>query len=330
MYTIGLCISDSKAKYGIVNRDGNIIGNNTISTSEINNPEDFVDVVSDKILKLLKFSIGDNYKYKISSMGIGAPTGNSRTGSMECSANVGWAKNLRVPLCEMFRDKLEIPVAIDNDAKAAALGEIRFGIAKDMKEFVYLTLESVGVGSAVISNGQLLRGNDGLAGELGHLRIVPNGRQCGCGRKGCLETYCSENGIIQTANELLKCSDKPSLLRNKDDINLLQILKAARNGDDVAIEVFERTGRYLGEACAEIATFCSPEAFIFYGGLSYAADFVLTPARQAYYENVLSLYRGHSRFRISNLREKDIPVLGAAAVGMEKYDDDDDDILYGY
>ena len=196
-------------------------------------------------------------------MGIGAPNGNYYTGTIEFAPNLAWAHDCIVPLASMFSEKLGVPVALTNDANAAALGEMTYGAARGMKNFIEITL-GTGVGSGIVINGQLVYGCDGFAGELGHVTMVrgENGRVCGCGRKGCLEAYCSATGVARTAREMLEKTKRPSLLRElePEKITSLDVSIAAGKGDEMAKEIYDFTGHMLGEACADFAAFSSPEA----------------------------------------------------------------------
>ena len=219
----------------------------------------------------------------------------------------------------MFYDSLSIPVAITNDAKAAALGEMRYGAARGMKNFIEITL-GTGVGSGIVANGQLIYGCDGFAGELGHTIIdYENGRPCGCGRKGCLDMYCSIRGVVLTAREMVSGYYGETKLKDIEDntMTTLDIYNAAVNGDELAIEVFRKTGETLGKACANFATFLSPEAFIFFGGLAKAGDLLLKPAKETYNKYILSLYKDKAKFLQSGLEDGTAAILGAAAVGWE-------------
>ena len=258
---------------------------------------------------------------KIKGMGIGAPNGNFYSGTIERAANIAWAKGI-VPLADMFSQSLGIPVALTNDANAAALGEMAYGVAKGMKNFIMITL-GTGVGSGIVVNGQLVYGSDGFAGELGHVIMVrENGRSCGCGRRGCLETYCSATGVARTAREMLSTTDRPSLLRELDPekITSLDISIAAGKGDKMAKDIFEFTGRMLGQACADFATFCSPEAFVFFGGLVKAGELIMEPIRRAYAESVMPVFRGKAKFLVSALDGSTAAVLGASALGWDLED----------
>jgi len=220
-------------------------------------------------------------------------------------------------LADMFSEALGIPVALTNDANAAAIGEMTYGIARGLKNFIMITL-GTGVGSGIVIDGRLVYGSDGFAGELGHVIMRPeNGRLCGCGRKGCLETYCSATGVARSAHELLSATERPSLLRELklEDITSLDVAVCAGKGDELSKEIFEFTGNMLGEACANFAAFSSPEAFVFFGGLTKAGDLLLKPIRESYDRHVLNLYKGKAQFLLSSLEGSSAAVLGASAVG---------------
>ena len=255
----------------------------------------------------------------IKAMGIGAPNGNYYNGTIEFAPNLSWGHDGIVPLAAMFKERLGIPVALTNDANAAAIGEMTYGVARGMKNFIMITL-GTGVGSGIVINGQLVYGCDGFAGELGHVIVRrENGRPCGCGRKGCLETYCSATGVARTARELLSTTQEPSMLRdlNPEEITSLDVAIAAGKGDKLANEIYEFTGRLLGEACADFAAFSSPEAFVFFGGMTKAGDLIMKPIEKAYDENVLKIFKGKAKFLVSGLEGSSAAVLGASAVGWE-------------
>jgi glucokinase len=254
-------------------------------------------------------------------MGIGAPNGNYYKGTIEFAPNLPWAHDCVVPLAQMFSDRLGgIPVGLTNDANAAAVGEMVYGAARGMKDFIVITL-GTGVGSGIVANGQLLYGHDGFAGELGHVTMVrgAEGRPCGCGRTGCLEAYCSATGVARTARELLEKTTRPSLLRDMkpEDITSLDVSIAAEKGDELAQDIYAFTGKMLGEACADFAAFSSPEAFIFFGGMTKAGELIMKPIREAYDAHVMKPFRGKAQFLISALDGASAAVLGASAIGWE-------------
>ena len=314
-YVIGLDLGGTNAVFGIVDSHGYIKASTAIKTQAYTNAEDFVRS-SAEALQVIIDQVGGIATIK--GMGIGAPNANYYSGTIERAANIAWAKGV-VPLAAMFSEALGIPVALTNDAKAAALGEMTYGVAKGMKNFIMLTL-GTGVGSGIVVNGQLVYGSDGFAGELGHVIMVrEGGRPCGCGRSGCLEAYCSATGVARTAREMLAGSDRPSLLRelDADKITSLDISIAAGKGDQMAKDIYEFTGRMLGQACADFATFCSPEAFVFFGGLVKAGDLIMEPIRRAYDESVMPIFRGKAKFLVSGLDGSTAAVLGASAIGWD-------------
>ena len=252
-------------------------------------------------------------------MGIGAPNANFYKGTIEYAPNLSWGHDCIVPLAELFSEALGIPVALTNDANAAAIGEMTYGVARGMKNFIMLTL-GTGVGSGIVINGQMVYGCDGFAGELGHVIMRrDNGRLCGCGRKGCLEAYCSATGVARTAREFLAKSDEPSLLRDMkpEDITSYDVSVAAGKGDALAKRVYDFTGKMLGEACADFAAFSSPEAFVFFGGLTKAGDLLMKPLKESYDKSVLKIFKGKAKFLISTLDGSSAAVLGASAVGWD-------------
>ena len=275
-YVIGLDLGGTNSVFGIVDSRGEIKATTSIKTQGYDNVENYVSA-SVEALQLIIDQVGGIDTIK--AMGIGAPNGNYYNGTIEFAPNLSWGHDGVVPLADMFAEKLGIPVALTNDANAAAVGEMTYGVARGMKNFIMITL-GTGVGSGIVVNGQLVYGSDGFAGELGHTIIRrENGRPCGCGRKGCLETYCSATGVARTAREFLSTSDEPSLLRDMkpSDITSLDVSLAANQGDKLALRVYEFTGEMLGEACADFAAFSSPEAFVFFGGLTKALTEVLLP-----------------------------------------------------
>lgn len=311
---IGLDLGGTNSVFGIIDREGKVLTTTSIKTQGYQNVESYVEDSVKAVMQIVEQVGGME---KIHAMGIGAPCGNYHNGTIEQAANLAWAKGV-VPLADMFVSRLNIPVAITNDANAAAMGEMIYGEAVGMKNFVELTL-GTGVGSGIVANGQLIYGCDGFAGELGHMVVEPEGRPCGCGRKGCLETYCSATGVVRTTVAMLEESTEPTSLRDipREELSSYEVYKAAMAGDAMAQEVFRQTGRRIGVACANIATFLSPEAFIFFGGLAQAGDLLFRPMEEAYNENVLSLYRGKAKFLKSGLDGAKAAVLGASAIAWK-------------
>ena len=317
-YVIGLDLGGTNAVFGIVDARGEIKATTAIKTQQYDTAEAFIEASVNALQPIIEQVGGIE---TIKAMGIGAPNGNYYNGTIEIAPNIKWAHECVVPLAKMFSEQLNnIPVAITNDANAAAIGEMVYGVARGMKNFIVLTL-GTGVGSGVVVNGQLVYGCDGFAGELGHVTMVrgEEGRMCGCGRTGCLEAYCSATGVARTAKEMLSNTDRPSLLRdiNIDDITSLDVSIAASKGDELAKEIYEFTGHMLGEACADFATFCSPEAFIFFGGMTKAGDLIMEPIKKAYEAHVMPIYRGKAQFLVSGLDGASAAVLGASAIGWE-------------
>ncbi len=315
-YVIGLDLGGTNSVFGIVDSRGEIKATTAIKTQGYDKVEDYVDA-SVEALQIIIEQVGGIDKIK--AMGIGAPNGNYYKGTIEFAPNLAWGHNGVVPLAKLFSDRLGIPVALTNDANAAAIGEMTYGVARGMKNFIVITL-GTGVGSGIVINGQLVYGCDGFAGELGHVIMKrENGRPCGCGRKGCLEAYCSATGVARSARELLATTERPSLLRdvNPEDITSLDVAIAAGKGDELANEVFQFTGEMLGAACADFAAFSSPEAFIFFGGLVKSGDLIMNPIKESYERNVLNIFKGKAKFLISGLDGASAAVLGASAIGWE-------------
>lgn len=315
-YVIGLDLGGTNSVFGIVDSRGDIKATTAIKTQGYETVDEYVEA-SVEALQIIIDQVGGIEKIK--AMGIGAPNGNYYTGTIEFAPNLSWGHNGIVPLAKMFSDKLGIPVALTNDANAAAIGEMTYGVARGMKNFIVITL-GTGVGSGIVINGQLVYGSDGFAGELGHVIMNRvNGRPCGCGRKGCLEAYCSATGVARTARELIETTDEPSLLRDMPAANItsLDVSIAASKGDALAKRIYEFTGNMLGEACADFAAFSSPEAFIFFGGLTKAGALIMDPIKKAYEENVLNIFKGKAKFLVSGLDGSSAAVLGASAVGWD-------------
>ena len=316
-YVIGLDLGGTNSVFGIVDSRGEIKATTAIKTQGYDKVDDYVDACVAALQPIIEEVGGLD---KIKAMGIGAPNGNYYNGTIEFAPNLAWAHDGVVPLAKMFSERLnDLPVALTNDANAAAVGEMIYGVARGMKNFIVLTL-GTGVGSGIVINGQLVYGHDGFAGELGHVIMRrENGRSCGCGRTGCLEAYSSATGVARTAREFLANSDEPSLLRDMkaEDITSLDVSIAAGKGDKLALRVYKFTGDMLGEACADFAAFSSPEAFIFFGGLTKAGDLIMKPIQESYEAHALKIFRGKPKFLISGLDGSSAAVLGASAVGWE-------------
>ncbi|MBR2231381.1 MAG: ROK family protein [Prevotella sp.] len=316
-YVIGLDLGGTNSVFGIVDARGDIKATTAIKTQGYDKVEDYVDACVEA-LQVIIDQVGGIETIK--AMGIGAPNGNYYTGTIEFAPNLPWAHDGIVPLAQMFSDRLNgIPVGLTNDANAAAVGEMIYGVARGMKNFIVITL-GTGVGSGIVINGQLVYGCDGFAGELGHVTMVrEGGRVCGCGRQGCLECYCSATGVARSAREFLQKSQEPSLLRELDpeQITSLDVSIAAGKGDALAQRIYEFTGDMLGKACADFAAFSSPEAFIFFGGMTKAGDLIMKPIEESYNKHVLKIFKGKAKFLVSGLDGSSAAVLGASAIGWE-------------
>lgn len=314
-YVIGVDLGGTNTVFGIVSARGEVVCDDSIRTQEYSTPESFIEAGCACLKPMIERVGGIG---QINAMGIGAPNANYYAGTIENAPNLPW-KGV-VPFAKMFSEALGIPVRITNDAKAAAIGEMTYGVARGMKNFIVITL-GTGVGSGIVVNGQLVYGCDGFAGELGHVIIdrTSKARTCGCGRKGCLETYCSATGVARTAREILQTTERKSLLRDipQEKITSLDVSIAAGKEDEVAKDIFAQTGRILGEACADFAAFSSPEAFIFFGGLTKAGSLIMDPIMKSYNESVMPIYRGKAKFLLSGLMGTNAAVLGASALGWE-------------
>ena len=254
---------------------------------------------------------------RIRGIGVGAPNGNYYTGTIESAPNLKWGHN-KVEFAKLLSEQMNgIPVSLTNDANAAAVGEMTYGAARGMKNFIMITL-GTGVGSGIVIDGNVVYGHDGFAGELGHTCAVRhNGRACGCGKTGCLEAYCSATGVSRTAREWLEMTDEPSILRSLENISSKDVYEAAKEGDKLALKIFEYTGRILGEKFADFIEFSAPEAIVLFGGLARAKEFLTEPIQKSMDANVLPLWRGKVKLVYSQLKESDAAILGASALAWE-------------
>ena len=311
-YVVGMDIGGTNTVFGIVDQRGNVLATDSVKTQSYAKIEDYVEAVSSKLIPLIE-SVGGVEKIK--GMGVGAPNGNYYNGTIEFAPNLPW-KGV-IPLAALFEEKIGVPTALTNDANAAAIGEMTYGAARGMKNFITITL-GTGVGSGIVVGGYVLYGHDGFAGELGHTTAVRNnGRACGCGRSGCLEAYCSAMGVARTAREWLELSDEPSLLRNCDSIASKDVYDAAKEGDKLALKVFEFTGKILGRSLADFIAFSAPEAIVLFGGLARAKEFLTEPILEAMNGNVLNLWKNKVQLVYSQLKESDAAILGASALAWE-------------
>ena len=313
-YVVGIDIGGTNTVFGIVDARGVVIASSSIKTLKHAKVEDYIEDLHQSITHLLE---ANDAVGKVNGIGIGAPNANYYTGMIEKFANIPWPTPL--PLAQLVSEKFGIPVAITNDANAAAIGEMTYGAARGMKNFIMITL-GTGVGSGIVINGQLVYGHDGFAGELGHVVMKRNnGRLCGCGRTGCLEAYCSATGVARTAREYLELRTDESLLRDLDidKITSKDVYDAAVKGDALAKEIFEFTGNMLGEAFADFTAFSSPEAIILFGGLAKSGDLLLNPIKNSMEKNMFNAFKGKVKVIVSELKEADAAVLGASALGWE-------------
>jgi glucokinase len=312
---IGIDIGGTGTKIGIVDARGKILARDeSIATNAYPTFEEYINAINEVIGRLIRITDSEG---KIRGIGVGAPDSNFYTGNIEHAFNLPWKGVL--PLAQMLSECSGIPVRVTNDANAAAIGEMTYGTAKGMKNFIVITL-GTGVGSGIVINGELVYGSDGFAGELGHVTMVrgEEGRLCGCGRKGCLEAYCSATGVVRTAKEMLETLDAPSLLRDIKGITSRDVYEAALKGDKIALDVFEYTGKMLGEAIADFVAFSSPEAIILFGGLSRAGNLLLAPLQRSLDRSVLHTFKGKTKIIISQLPDSDAAILGASALAWEQ------------
>lgn len=311
---VGIDIGGTNSVFGIVDAQGNVLASNSIKTQAYPVLEDYINALGNGVLELIAKNGGIE---KIKGIGVGAPNANYYTGNIEHAANLPW-KGI-VPFAKMLSEKVGVPVTLTNDANAAAIGEMKYGAARGMRDFIMITL-GTGVGSGVVANGQLIYGHDGNAGELGHVIVRRDGRPCGCGNKGCLETYTSATGVARTAKEMLQNrAGEDSLLRKieLDKITSKDVFDAAMAGDAIAKDIFAFTGQILGEALADFVKFSSPEAFVLFGGLAKAGDLLLNPLKKAMDDNLMAVFKGKVKVLFSEMKDADAAVLGASALAWD-------------
>jgi glucokinase len=311
---IGIDIGGTGTKFGIVDRDGNVLFSGEMSTKKHAEVNTFIDELHQVLSELIEKAGGIG---RMKGIGVGAPNGNYYTGTIEYAPNLPW-KGI-IPLAKMIEDKFKLHVTLTNDANAAAIGEMMYGAAKGMKDFIMITL-GTGVGSGIVANGKLIYGHDGFAGELGHTIVIPDGRlHKGTGKKGSLESYASATGVMLTAIEMLDQSKEESLLRSvpREKLDSKAVYEAAIQGDKLALEIFEFTGKILGLALANAVMFSSPEAIVLFGGLTKAGDLILKPTRQYMEENLIQVFQNKVKILVSHLKESDAAILGASALVWE-------------
>jgi glucokinase len=308
---VGIDIGGTGTKFGIVDRIGNVLYTGNLSTKRHKKIETFIDELHEKLTALIQTVGGPG---RIRGIGVGAPNGNFYTGTVDYAPNLPW-KGI-IPLAQLIQDKFQLPANLTNDANAAAIGEMMYGAAKGMKDFIMITL-GTGVGSGIVANGHLILGHDGFAGELGHTIVIPDGRYHeGTGKHGSLESYASATGVMLTAKEFLEKTKGESLLRKipLEEIDSKKVYDAAIQGDKIAKEIFEYTGKILGLALANFVMFSSPEAIVLFGGLTKAGDLILKPTREHMEANLIQVFQNRVKILVSHLRESDAAILGASAL----------------
>jgi glucokinase len=310
---IGVDIGGTFTKYGIIDRNGNCLIENSISTNSGNGIDEFLKDAT----KAFKNDLAKFSDAKLKGIGIGAPNGNYYSGTIEFAPNLKW-KGI-IPLVDLFKKNFNVPIYLTNDANAAAIGEMIYGNAKDLRDFIVITL-GTGLGSGIVSNGELIYGHDGFAGEIGHTIVRHNGRQCGCGRRGCLETYVSATGIKRTVYKLLADSLEDSKLRSVsfNELSAEMITEAAKNGDKIALEAFEYTGNILGQTLADSIAYTSPKVIFLFGGLAKAGNLILEPTRKHLENNILNIYKGKVKILISGMEELNAAIMGAGALAWKE------------
>ena len=306
----GIDIGGTFTKLGIVDQEGKVYAETSISTDTHKDIDTYMVDLARAVRKRLREQEG---KQELAGIGIGAPNGNYYRGVIEYAPNLNW--NGMIPFVEMFKTHFDIPIVLTNDANAAALGEMMYGGARNMTDFIVITL-GTGLGSGIVVNGKVVYGHDGFAGEMGHVSVVENGRQCGCGKKGCLEAYVSATGIVRTVYELLALHTDDSQLRKIpfEKLTAKDISDAASQADPIAMKAFDVTGKTLGRTLADVVALFSPEAIFLFGGLSNAGDHIFKPAKAYMEENLLSIYRDKVKILPSGLTETNAAVLGSAGL----------------
>ena len=314
-YVVGIDVGGQTTKLGVVDARGTVLAQTVIRTDTYT---DIAPYISELAVALNKVIADAGVEGKVKGIGVGAPNGNYYTGTIENAVNLSWGGTQTIEFSKLLSEAMNgLPVALTNDANAAAVGEMTYGAARGMKNFIMITL-GTGVGSGIVINGDVVYGHDGFAGELGHVAAVRNnGRTCNCGKTGCLETYASATGVARTAREWLELSNEPSVLRNLDNISSKDVYEAAQEGDALALKIFEFTGKILGRSFADFIAFSAPEAIVLFGDLARAKEFLLKPIEDAMNANVLPLWKGKVKIVFSQLKESDAAILGASALAWE-------------
>jgi len=314
-YVLGLDMGGTNSVLGIVDARGHVIARTSIKTQQYSEINAYVQALWNEAEKIIN-SVGGIEMFR--GIGAGAPNANYYTGNIEFAPNLPW-KGV-VPFAKLMSDQFGIPCTITNDANAAAMGEMMYGVARGMKNFIMITL-GTGVGGGVIIDGKMVYGHDGFAGELGHCKVdySPNARLCGCGQKGCIEAYASATGVARTAKEIITSTDEPTVLRDMDvdQITSYDVFKAAEAGDAVAKRIFDYTGTLLGKKLADFVAFSAPEAIVLFGGLTKSGHWIKDPVEKALNENVMPIWKNKVKVLFSDLKEADAAVLGASALAWE-------------
>ena len=312
---IGIDVGGQTTKCGVVDARGTVLAQTVIRTDTYSEVEHYIAELAEALNRIIKEAGAEGL---IRGIGVGAPNGNYYTGDVENAVNITWGGAKTIHFAKLLSEQMNgIPVSLTNDANAAAMGEMTYGAARGMKNFIMITL-GTGVGSGIIINGEMVYGHDGFAGELGHTCAVRhNGRQCNCGKTGCLETYCSAVGVARTAREWLDMSDEPSSLRSLDRITSKDVYDAAKEGDKMALKIFDFTGTLLGRSFSDFIAFSAPEAIVLFGGFARAKDFLRGPIEKAMNANVLPLWKNKVKLVFSQLKESDAAILGASALAWE-------------
>ena len=312
-YVAGVDMGGTNTVIGIVDRQGTIASVTRIGTTDYDTPGAFADALVTELRKMAE-TIG--ISGQIAGIGVGAPCANYMTGEIEAATDLPWPSP--IPIARLISERSSLPVKISNDANAAAVGEMTYGAARGISDFIMITL-GTGVGSGIVCDGRVLSGSHGFAGELGHVMVRPGTRDCGCGRKGCLQTFCSAKGVVATAIEKLSDSTRPSSLRDipHEKLTSKDIGEAAADGDELAIETMRFTGEVLGEACANFVAMSDPRAVVLFGGVTKAGRLLVDPMTEAMERNMLHLYKGKVRVLLSQLKESEAALLGASALGWE-------------
>lgn len=315
-FVVGIDVGGQTSKIGVVDARGDVLAQ-TVIRSDIYGADAgaFLDALAAAVKSCIKESGKEG---QIRGIGVGAPNGNYYTGEVAFAPNLAWACGQAVKFADELSARTDgIPVSLTNDANAAAVGEMTYGAARGMKNFIMITL-GTGVGSGIVIDGKVVYGADGFAGELGHVNVVRNnGRPCGCGRTGCLEAYCSAIGVARTAREWLEMSNEPSLLRECENVTSKDVYEAAKEGDALALKIFDYTGTLLGRTFADFIAFSAPEAIVLFGGLARSKEFLTAPIEKAMNENSLKIWKNKVKLVFSSLKESDAAILGASALAWE-------------